>query len=113
MRTRKQKKLTADEIISILKEHADVLKRHKVKKIGLFGSYARGGQKKKSDIDILVEFDDKAFDKNFTGYSDNYDDLSLSLKKLLGRKIDLVSDEMISPYIKPYVLKEVKYIEAS
>ena len=58
------------------------------------------------------EFEDKAFDKNFTGYSENYDDLSLSLRKLLGRKVDLVSDEMISPYIKPYVLKEVKYIEA-
>ena len=112
MKIRKQKKLTSEEIIGILKKHSDILQKHKVTKIGLFGSYAKGGQKRKSDIDFLVEFDYAAFDKNFTGYSENYDALSASLKRLLGRKIDLVSDDMISPYIKPYVLKEVRYIEA-
>ncbi len=112
MKVKKQKNLMSAEIISILKKHADILQKHKVTKIGLFGSYIKDRQKINSDIDLLVEFDDAAFDKNFTGYSQNYDALSTSLKKLFGREVDLVSDDMISPYIKPYVLKEVKYIEA-
>lgn len=109
----KTKDISADEILNILNKHQDTLKKYKVKKIGLFGSYVRSDQKKKSDIDLLIEFDRAAFDSNFTGYSDNFDNLSSFLKKILGRKIDLITDQMISPYIKPYVLKEVRYLERS
>ena len=53
-----RKELTDKEIISLLKKHKDLLKKYKVKRIGLFGSYVRGEQKKRSDIDFLVEFED-------------------------------------------------------
>lgn len=108
-----RKDLTGKEILSILREHQDILKRCKVKRIGIFGSYVRGEQKKRSDIDLLVEFDETAFDRNFTGYFDNYEELSSFLRKILGRKIDLLTEEAISPYIKPYVLREVEYCETS
>ncbi|MCK5492460.1 MAG: nucleotidyltransferase domain-containing protein, partial [Candidatus Omnitrophica bacterium] len=48
--------LTYTKIMVILKTHNDFLKKCKVKRIGLFGSYARGKQTKTSDIDFLVEF---------------------------------------------------------
>ena len=69
------KNLTSKEIIKTLKENHAILKKYDVKKIGLFGSYAKGEQKKDSDIDFLVEFDVTAFGKDFKGYFDCYMDL--------------------------------------
>lgn len=107
----KTKALTEKEIINILKGHSDVLRKYKIKKIGLFGSYVRGEQRKGSDIDFLVEFDLSAFDSNFTGYFDNFMDLSFYLEDLLGAKVDLIDKDSLSPYIKPYIVEEVEYIE--
>ena len=48
-----------DRIRKVLAEHKGVLrKRFKVKDIGVFGSYVRGEQRKKSDVDVLVEFEE-------------------------------------------------------
>lgn len=50
------------EIIDLLRSHAgDIKARFAVKRIGLFGSYARGEQKASSNIDILVEFEKPTF----------------------------------------------------
>ena len=49
--------LTKEEILEKFKENKEEIKKYGVKKIGLFGSYVRGNQKEKSDIDILVEFE--------------------------------------------------------
>ena len=109
---RKSKKiLTRREILDALQEQRKVLRKYKVKKIGLFGSYAREDQTGHSDIDLLVEFDDTAFDDNYSGYSDNYRELSNFLKRILSKKVDLVTMEMISPYIKPYALREATFLE--
>jgi len=62
MKAKNKKSLTYNEIMRILKEHSDILKKYKVRKIGLFGSYVRGAQKKRSDIDFLVEFEEPTFD---------------------------------------------------
>lgn len=105
--------MTKEEIKRILRNNKEILKKFRVKSIALFGSYVRNEQKEDSDIDFIVEFDLTAFDNNFTGYFDNYMDLSFALEKLFGRKVDLLTGEMISPYIKPYVLKEVEYVERS
>ncbi|MFH1564067.1 MAG: nucleotidyltransferase domain-containing protein [Nitrospirota bacterium] len=102
----------SDKILDILKGNKEILKKYKVKKIGLFGSYLHGEQKNRSDIDLIVEFNEMAFDKNFTGYANNFDSLLSFLKKnLKKKKIDLLTNEMLSPYIRPYVLREVRYIE--
>ncbi|MBL7073721.1 nucleotidyltransferase family protein [candidate division KSB1 bacterium] len=107
----KTKNLTDKEIFKILKEHSDVLKRYRVKKIGLFGSYVRGEQKKQSDIDFLVEFDRTAFDVNFTGYFDNFMELVFHLEDLFGRKVELITESSLSPYIKPHIIREIEYLE--
>lgn len=76
-----------------------------VKKIGLFGSFARGEQNDTSDIDILVEFyqNHKTFD--------NYMDLKFYLEDLLNRKVDLVIAEAIKPDLKPNITGSVRYAQ--
>lgn len=104
-------KKTSQEVMELLQTNRDILEKYHVKKIGLFGSYVRGEQKKGSDLDLLVEFDLTAFGRNFEGYFDNYRELQTSLEKIFGCSVDLLTEDMISPYIKPYVLKEVKLLE--
>ena len=92
-----------NEILARIKQHPDELKSYGVKKLGLFGSFARSGQKSKSDIDILVDFerDSKTFD--------NYMDLKFFLEKLFHRKVDLVIKDALKTRIKRRVLSEVRY----
>ena len=73
-----------------------------VVRIGLFGSFAKGLQTAASDVDILVEFqpDKHSFD--------NFMDVSFLLEDVLGRKVELVTPESLSPYIGPHILKEVE-----
>ena len=75
-----------------------VLKAYGIKRAGIFGSYARGEQKKKSDIDILIQ-PTKGMGLEFVG-------LALELEEKLGRKVDLVTYNYIHPLIKEEVLKE-------
>jgi len=90
-------------ILQIIQENKEEMKRFGAKRIGLFGSFAKSTHNKKSDIDILVEF--SRGKKTF----DNYMDLKFFLQKLLGRKVDLVIKGTLKPQIKPRIIKEVKY----
>jgi predicted nucleotidyltransferase len=99
----RKQKLTEELIFSILRQHIDILRKLSVRKIGLFGSFARGEQRRRSDIDFLVEFEKPTFD--------NFMDLVFSLEKLLGKKVDIVTQGSLSPYIRPYVEKEVRWCE--
>jgi uncharacterized protein len=112
MKTGRQNTLSKNEISRVLHAHQKDLLKYKVKKIGLFGSYVRGRQNKRSDIDMLVDFDLSAFGKDFLGYADNYQELCEFLKKILGKPVDVVTGDMVSPHVKPYVFKEIEYIEA-
>jgi len=99
----RKQKLTEELIFSILRQHIDILRKLSVRKIGLFGSFVRGEQRRRSDIDFLVEFEKPTFD--------NFMDLVFSLEKLLGKKVDIVTQGSLSPYIRPYVEKEVRWCE--
>ena len=103
MKTTRKLELTERTIFATLEEHSDILKKLSVKKIGLFGSYVRGEQKRRSDIDLLVEFERPTFD--------NFMDLVFYLEKYLGKKVDIITEGSLSPYIRPYVEKEVKWFE--
>ena len=96
--------LTKEGIISSIQSSQARLLNFGVKSIGLFGSFVRGEAGVESDVDILVEFD--AAKKTF----DNFIDTCFLLEDLLGRRVELVTGESISPYIRPYVLKEVEYV---
>lgn len=98
----KNKKLTKEDIMKILKQSKEMLKKYDVKRIGVFGSYVRKENKKSSDIDFLVEFKIATFD--------NYMGLCLDLKHKLHKKVDLVSIKALKKRIKPYILKEVEWV---
>src|SRR4030042_1929415 len=82
---------------------AEIRKRYHVKKIGVFGSIVRNKQTKKSDIDILVEFE--------KGHKDffNYMRLKYYLEELLDRKVDLVIKEAVKAQLRERILNEVVY----
>ena len=98
-----QTTLTRRKILSLLEKNRDALMKYKVKRIGLFGSFAAGNQRKRSDIDFLVEFQEPTFD-NFMG-------LSSRLERLFGRKIDLITPVGLSVHIRPFVEKELRWYE--
>lgn len=93
-----------EEILKLIKNNQNDIEYFGVRKLGIFGSFVKGKQNPKSDIDLLVEFyPDK---KNF----DNFIHLSFLLETLLKHHIELVTSESLSPYIKPNILKEVEYV---
>jgi hypothetical protein len=99
--------LTRRKIINSIKKSRARLSSLGVKSIGLFGSFVRGQASRESDVDLLVEFDSGK--KTY----DNFIDTCFLLEELLGRKVELVTTDSLSPYIKPYILKEVEYVTLS
>ena len=79
---------------------AELREKFRVKTIGVFGSYVRGEQKRGSDVDILVEFEESPSLFKFM-------DLEDRLSELLGVKVDLVSKKGLKPYIGKRILEEV------
>jgi len=95
--------MTKEKIKEIIREHKEILKKYKVKSVALSGSYVKNEQKEDSDIDLLVEFEEDTY------Y--NFINLIFSLEELLRKEITVVTKEDLSPYIQPYVLKEIERIE--
>lgn len=91
--------MNRDFIIKKLEKEKKNLKKRGVKKIGLFGSYARGEQKKNSDIDILVELDKKLSLLDLAK-------IKKALESKLNKNVDLVEYDFIHPLIKKNALKE-------
>jgi predicted nucleotidyltransferase len=91
------------EILTKIREHSQELKAYQVKKVGIFGSFARSSQNARIDIDILVEFDRGG--KTF----DNYMDCKFYLVRLFHRKVDLVIKDALKARLKDKVLSQVKY----
>jgi uncharacterized protein len=83
--------------------HAQLIKLG-VKRLGLFGSFVRGEQREDSDVDLLVEFCPGA--KTFS----NFMNTAFLLEDTLGRRVELVTVEGLSPYIGPHILKEMEYV---
>ena len=77
--------------MQVLKKCDEVLRKYKVKKIGLFGSYVRNEQCKKSDVDILVEF-------------------SKPVGEMLGVRVDLVTKGALKPILRRSILKEARML---
>jgi predicted nucleotidyltransferase len=85
----------SEQVVPILKPY--------VKRISVFGSFVRGEEKPESDIDILVQLKPSGqrpqLGLKFFG-------LQEELGKLIGREVDLVTEEGLSPYIHPYIERE-------
>ena len=98
-----ENKKSLGEIIEILSRHRKELEsKYKIKRLKIFGSYAEGKQTEKSDLDLIVEFSEPPTLIELVRIEEE-------LSELLGVKVDLLTEESISPFIKPYI-KEVKVI---
>jgi|WetSurMetagenome_2_1015567.scaffolds.fasta_scaffold562132_1 uncharacterized protein len=76
------------------------LAKYGVKKVAVFGSYARGDMNSKSDLDILVQF---------SGRKSLLDIVRIEreLGESTGVKVDLQTEKSMSPYLKPYIEKDL------
>lgn len=92
---------TLEEIQKTLKTHKEELRgKYRIKEIGIFGSYVRKEQKGRSDIDILVEFDEVPDLLRFI-------EIERHLQRLLKKKVDLVRKGAIRPELRERILNEV------
>jgi len=89
-----------ENIVAKLKDSMLILRaKYNVKNLEIFGSYVRGEQKKRSDLDILVEFDE-------TIDLFKYIELENYIGEMLGIKVDLVMKDTLKPRIKDRILNE-------
>jgi predicted nucleotidyltransferase len=84
-------------------EESNIKNRFHVRRIGVFGSFALGGETQESDIDILVEFE-----RDYITF-DNYAELKFYLEDLFKREVDLVTEEALRSQMKDSILNEVTY----
>lgn len=95
---------TLNEAKQILKKNKPILKdKFGVTEIGIFGSFARGESRKKSDIDILVEF------SKIPGIFE-FMDLENYLQKVLKKKINLVRKKALRVELRDNILEQTVYI---
>jgi predicted nucleotidyltransferase len=96
MKTIKEIKKQLETLKPVLKE------KYQVETLGIFGSYTRGEQKRKSDLDIIVEFSEPNDIDLF-----KFIELRLFLEDELNVKIDLVEKDTIKPRLKDQILQEI------
>ena len=83
---------------SIKRQVLPVLRKNKVRRAGIFGSYARGASKGRSDVDIIIE-PPKGIGFGFSG-------IKIELEETLGKKVDLVTYKGLNPHLKERILSE-------
>ena len=99
-----KRKRKGNEFQELKQKIIKILKQNNIKKAGIFGSYARGEQKKNSDIDILIQ---PTKDMSLLDVSG----LKIELTNNLNKKIDIISYKYIHPRLKQRILnEEVKII---
>ena len=81
----------------------DICRQNDVSMVGVFGSVARRDAKKKSDIDLIVRFSKR---KSLLALVR----LERELTEALGRKVDLLTEAAISPYLRERILKEMQVV---
>lgn len=95
---------TTNQILDILRAKKPQLQqRYPLSELGIFGSYARGDFNETSDIDILVDFNDR-----IDGF--DYIRLAHELEDAFHHKIDMVSRKGIKPQYLPYVEKSLIHV---
>ena len=95
---------TKQDLIGRLRYHRDDLRRLGASCIGLCGSFQRVGPDPESDVDLLVEF--VSGEKSF----DHFMAVSFFLEDELGRPVEIVTREALSPHLGPYILDEIEYV---
>lgn len=90
--------MTRDEILRAVEQNRDHLRSLGVRELSLFGSYARGDARPGSDVDFMVELDEKSFDR--------YMAVKELLESLLASRVDLVLKSTIKSRLRDTILRE-------
>lgn len=92
--------MSKKSILALLEKHKEEIQAFRIQRLSIFGSVARNQDTHTSDVDFLVKFiGSPTFDR--------YMDLKFFLEDLLGRKVDLVTEEALRDEIKQYVKKDL------
>ena len=95
---------TFEEIKKVLQKHREEFReQYGLKEIGIFGSYVKGEQKEKSDIDMLIELEKPIGFVRFMK-------LENALSQPLGVRVEMVTRKALKPHIGKRILQEVKYV---
>ena len=98
------KPMGRDDVLTLLREHMPALERRfGVVDLALFGSFARDSATEDSDVDILVRFDGRTTSKGYFG-------TQFYIEDLLGRSVDLVTDNALRRELRPYVEREAIHV---
>jgi predicted nucleotidyltransferase len=81
----------------------EICRQNDVKKVGIFGSMARGESTLQSDVDLLIEFSKKKSLLSMVS-------LERKMSSAIGRKVDLLTERSISPYLRDRIHKDIKII---
>ncbi len=89
---------TRNELLRVLREASSELHALGVQRLSVFGSFARDEATPESDVDLLVEFDRKTFDR--------YMEARFFLEDLLGRRVDLVLEDRVKPRLRDALFRD-------
>jgi uncharacterized protein len=92
-----------EDILKLIEQNQTALRKLGVRRLGLFGSCARGEATAGSDLDFVVEFSEKSFDA--------YMDLKSFLENLFRSRVDLVTMSSIKPRLLPIIQRETVYAQ--
>lgn len=96
--------VTKEYIKQTLVENAGILRNYHIRRIGVFGSYAKGNPTDNSDIDLLVDFSETI---DLFAYAN----LSTTISDIFKKKVDLVEIGGVKSAIKDRIMNEVEWIE--
>jgi len=94
--------MTSRQIIEVLGEHREHLRRLGVRRMSLFGSAARGDLRPDSDVDMVVEFSETTY-RRFIG-------LKVFLESVLGRKVDLLTPDAVQGRLKEEIERDLVHV---
>lgn len=95
------------QILGLISDNKQAFSKYGASRVGLFGSFVRGDQTGSSDVDLLVDF--KPGQKNYR----NLLGTAELAEGLVGRKVEIVTVGSVSPFIAPYIEKEIEYVQVA
>lgn len=95
------------QIMKLVIENKQAFRDLGARRVGLFSSFARGEQTNKSDVDLLVDFlpGRKSY-RNLLGLAD-------LAEKLVGRGVEVLTLQSVSPYLAAYIEKDAEYVQTA
>ena len=98
--------VTRSQIIQYLSANKqNISRKYRLKKLGIFGSYARNEQTSESDLDLLVEFED-----NTPDLTDKKEFLRNEIQSVFHLQVDICREKYIKPVFREQILSDVIYI---